>query len=176
MKIKVKEITKGCAFEATKKGDWIDLRAAEDLTTGYPQVSSRKRITVDGVTTSYRDLKIENYLIPLGIAMELPKGYEAIMAPRSSSFKTWGITEANSFGVIDNSYCGDNDEWKLPILAFKPSTINKGDRVCQFRIQLSQKATIWQKIKWLFTNKIEFVWVDSLGNDDRSGFGSTGKQ
>lgn len=73
------------------------------------------------------------------------------------------------------SYCGNNDEWKMPVIAFKKTEINTGDRVCQFRIQLSQKATIWQKLKWLLTSGIKFVEVENLDSKDRGGFGSTGK-
>ena len=106
--------------------------------------------------------------------MKLPEGYEAIIAPRSSSFKNYGIVQANSIGIIDNSYSGNSDEWMLPVISFKNITINKGDRVCQFRIQLSQKATIWQKIKWLLSSGIELEEVDDLNSNNRSGFGSTG--
>ena len=81
---------------------------------------------------------------------------------------------ANSEGVIDNSYCGDEDEWRFPAIAFRDTTINKGERICQFRIQLSQKATIWQKLRWLFSNKIELVSVDKLESINRGGFGTTG--
>ena len=106
--------------------------------------------------------------------MEIPEGYEAIILPRSSTFSKYGIIMTNSAGVIDSSYCGDTDEWRFPAVAFRHSSINVGDRICQFRIQLSQKATVWQKIKWLFSSKIEFVEVEHLGNADRGGFGTTG--
>lgn len=72
------------------------------------------------------------------------------------------------------SYCGNNDEWKMPVLAFADTTIFEGDRICQFRIQPSQKASFLTKLKWLFTNKIEFEFVDSLGGEDRGGIGSSG--
>ena len=83
--------------------------------------------------------------------------------------------QTNSIGVIDNTYCGNGDEWMVNMIAFDSSEIHKGDRICQFRIQLSQNATIWQKIKWFFTNKIELVEVDTLSEINRGGFGSTGK-
>jgi dUTP pyrophosphatase len=73
------------------------------------------------------------------------------------------------------SYCGNNDIWGLPVIALRDTTIDEGDRICQFRIMPSQKASVWTKIKWLFTRKIEFVEVESLDNNDRGGFGSTGK-
>lgn len=114
-------------------------------------------------------------MVPLGVAMELPKGFEAIIIPRSSMFKTFGIMETNSVGLIDNSYCGNSDEWKLPAIAFREGCILPGDRVCQFKIQLSQKATIWQKLKWLVSSGIELVFVDTLNNVNRGGFGSTGR-
>ena len=107
--------------------------------------------------------------------MQLPKGFEAVVLPRSGTPKL-GIMCANSEGVIDNSYCGNDDEWRFPAIAFQSTTINKGDRICQFRVQLSQKATIWQKLRWLFSNKIELVSVDKLDGNNRGGFGSTGVQ
>lgn len=120
-------------------GDWIDLYAAEDW------------IAHKG------DFK----LISLGISVQLPAGYEAHIATRSSTFKTWGILMANSHGIIDESYCGDNDIWKFPALAMRDTVINRGDKICQFR--LVEKMP-----------KVEFVEVQELGNPDRGGIGSTG--
>ncbi len=123
------------------KSDWIDLRASEKL-----------------------EIKAGEFkLIPLGIAMELPVGYEAHVVPRSSTFKNFGIIQTNSMGIIDETYCGDNDQWFFPALAMRDTTININDRICQFRIVEHQP-------------KIEFAEVDSLGNQDRGGHGSTGKQ
>jgi len=156
MKIKVKELVKGSLPEIIKEGDWIDLRAAEDVEFKGTEVQSRK-------------IKY----IPLGIAMQLPKGFEAHVLPRSSTPKKFNIMCINSEGIIDWLYQGNNDEWKFPAKALKATTIHKGDRICQFRIQLSQKATIWQKLKWLFSNGVKIVKVDNLGNN-RGGFGSTG--
>jgi dUTP pyrophosphatase len=110
-------------------------------------------------------------VIPLGVCMQLPKGYEAIVAARSSTAKKYGIIMANGIGIIDNSYCGDEDEWCFPAIGMKDATIEAGSRICQFRIQLSQKATIWQKIKWLFTSKITFKVVEHLNNKNRMGLG-----
>jgi dUTP pyrophosphatase len=93
---------------------------------------------------------------------------------RSSTPKKFGVITANSEGVIDNTYCGNNDEWKYPALAIKDTTINEGDRICQFRIQLSQKATVWQKLKWLLSSGVKIVEVESLSGANRNGFGSTG--
>lgn len=139
-KIKVKYHTDILPLEINDKGDWIDLRAAEDmkLWAGH------------------------DYYIPLGISVELPEGYEAHIAPRSSAFKRWGIIQANSVGVIDNSYCGDNDIWMMPVYATRFTKIHKNDRICQFRIVEKQPH-------------LEFEVVDHLGNEDRGGFGSTGR-
>ena len=123
------------------KSDWIDLRAAQDV-----------------------QLKAGEFrLIPLGVSIALPEGYEARTAPRSSTFRRWGILQANSVGVIDNSYCGTNDEWKLPVYATRDTVIEKGDRICQFRIEKHQPI-------------IGFEEVDHLNGEDRGGIGSTGKR
>ena len=123
------------------KSDWIDLRSAEDV-----------------------ELKAGNFkLISLGVSMELPKGYEAHIVPRSSTFKTWGILQTNSMGIIDESYCGDNDIWKMPVYATRDTVIHKNDRICQFRIMEHQPT-------------IEFDEVEHLEGEERGGFGSSGKQ
>jgi dUTP pyrophosphatase len=171
MKIKAREITTGCKFEVIKKGDWIDLHAAEDIELSSPQAGVQYE--KDG--KKFRDVVFEDKLIPLGVAVALAPGYEAVVVPRSSSFRNFNIIQPNSPGVIDYTYRGTYDEWSLPVVALGPVHIKRGDRICQFRIQLSQKATIWQKIKWLFTSKIKFVWVDSLEDTSRGGFGTTGK-
>lgn len=175
MDIKIKRINKGLSFPTIiHKGEWIDLRASEDVVMKAPQAQTLKKTIVDGETISYRDVEFDTQLIPLGIAMQLPKGYEAVILPRSGTFKNFGIMLTNSAGIIDSSYCGDEDEWKFGAIALKHCEIQEGDRICQFRIQLSQKATMWQKIKWLFSSKINLVEVEHLGNDNRSGFSSTG--
>lgn len=120
--------------------DWIDLRAAKDVTLK----------------------KGEFALIPLGVAMELPKGYEAHVVPRSSTFKNYGVIQTNHMGVIDESYCGDNDQWHMPVLAIRDTEIHTNDRICQFRIMKHQPT-------------ITFVEKDHLSSKDRGGFGSTGK-
>lgn len=126
-------------LEKTAKGDWIDLRAAEDV-----------------------ELKAgEAKCISLGISMQLPEGYEAHIVPRSSTFKHWGIIQTNHMGVIDNSYCGDNDVWMFPALATRDVLIEKNSRICQFRIQKKM-------------DDITFNTVEQLGNPDRNGFGSSG--
>ena len=122
------------------KSDWIDLRAAESV-----------------------DMKAGEFrLIPLGVAMELPKGYEAHVAPRSSTFKNFGIIQTNHMGVIDSSYCGDNDQWYMPVYALRDTHIEVNDRICQFRIVENQP-------------KLAFEEVAVLENENRGGIGSTGK-
>ena len=108
--------------------------------------------------------------------MQLPKGYEAIVACRSSTPKSFGIMSANAFGIIDSSYNGNDDEWKFLYYGIRNCIIPANARICQFRIQLSQKATVWQKLKWLFSNKIKLVEVDKLNTINRGGIGSTGKK
>ena len=123
------------------KSDWIDLRAAED------------------VVLQKGELK----LIPLGVAMELPKGYEAHIVPRSSTFKNFGIIQTNHQGVVDSSYCGDNDQWYMPAYALRDTEIHVNDRICQFRIMKNQPAIVFDEVEY-------------LDHEDRGGIGSTGKQ
>lgn len=161
LKIKVKKLDNNLILpKIIDKGDWIDLTSSKKIKFNAPKVVDNT------VTFDYK-------LIPLGIAMELPKGFEAIVAPRSSTFKSYGIIESNSIGIIDNSYCGDNDQWHFPAIAYRNVTVREGDRVCQFKIQLSQKATFMQKLKWLFSSSIELIEVEHLNNKERGGFGST---
>ena len=175
LKIKVKRINKNIPLpEMIDKGDWIDLRAAETVTLNAPHANILKRHKVKGVEERHRDVEFDSKLIGLGVAMQLPKGFEAVTLSRSSTYKNFGVILGNSEGVIDQPYCGDNDEWKYNAIAFRDTTINEGDRICQFRIQLSQKATVWQKIKWLLSSGVKIVEVDELGNPDREGIGITG--
>ncbi len=123
------------------KSDWIDLRAA-------------KRV----------EMKAGDFcLIPLGVAMELPKGYEAHVVPRSSTFKNFGIIQTNHMGVIDETYCGNNDQWFFPAYALRDTVIEVNDRICQFRIMKHQPS-------------IYFEEMEELKAEDRGGHGSTGKQ
>lgn len=101
-------------------------------------------------------------MIPLGVAMELPHGYEALVAPRSSTFRKYGVILANSLGVIDESYKGDNDEWHFLAYAVRDTVIHKNERICQFRIIKHQPLILLKE-------------VDHLGNEDRGGIGSTGR-
>lgn len=125
-------------IKTNPNGDWIDLRAAKDV-----------------------ELKAGDFaLIPLGVAMKLPEDYEAHVVPRSSTFKNWGIIQTNGIGIIDNSYCGATDEWKMPVYATRDTVIHKNDRVCQFRIMKNQDL-------------VDFVECN-LPDKSRGGFGSTG--
>lgn len=121
------------------KSDWIDLRSAEDVVLK----------------------KGEFKLISLGVSMKLPKGYEAHIVPRSSTFKNFGIIQTNSIGIVDNTYCGDKDIWKYPVLAMRDTEIHKNDRICQFRIVENQPMIIFNE-------------VIKLDDTNRGGFGSTG--
>ncbi len=123
------------------KSDWIDLRSAENVTMK----------------------KGEFHMISLGISMQLPEGYEAIIVPRSSTYKNFGLIQVNHIGVIDESYCGDNDLWMMPALAVRDTQIHINDRICQFRIQKHQPPVIFEE-------------TEHLDNPDRGGFGSTGKR
>lgn len=140
LKIKIKYFNP----ESTKlskivKGDWIDLRAAETI-----------------------DLKEGEFkLIPLGVAMELPEGFEAHVAPRGSTFKNYGVLESNSVGVVDESYKGDNDQWFMPVLATRDTKIEFDDRICQFRIMEKMPEVVFEE-------------VEVLTNEDRGSHGSTG--
>lgn len=143
MNIKIKYFTDIEPVEyigGESKSNWIDLRCAEDV-----------------------DLKAGEFkLIPLGVGMILPEGYEANIVPRSSTFKNYGIIQTNHYGVIDNSYSGDNDQWRFPAYATRDVHISKNDRICQFRINKIQPT-------------IEFETVKHLNDTNRGGFGSSGK-
>lgn len=156
-----------------KEGDWIDLKTSEEITLREPYAATLHKYRKGENQERLRSVAFDSVLIPLGVCIEVPKGFESIVVPRSSTFKKYGIIMNNSVGIIDGSYCSDKDEWKFPALATRKVTIPKGTRIAQFKIQLSQKATVWQKIKWLFSDKIELVKVNSLDNPERGGFGST---
>lgn len=152
-----------------RKGDWIDLYTAKEMILNAPQAG-----TLKGHDVKHRDVVSEVTYIPLGVAMQLPAGFEAIIAPRSSAPKKIGIMSANSISIVDNSYKGDDDQWMFPAITLRKTSIGINTRICQFRIQLSQKATLWQKLKWLLSSGIKLVEVDSLDSDNRDGLGSTG--
>lgn len=123
------------------KSDWTDLRASEEVTLKQGEFA----------------------LVPLGVAMELPKGYEAHIVPRSSTYKNFGVIQANHCGVVDGSYCGDNDMWRMPVIAMRDTQIHVNDRICQFRIMKNQPEILFEE-------------VEHLEGKDRGGFGTTGKQ
>lgn len=176
MEIKVLEKAEGCLPKIIKKGDWIDLMLAEDVVMKAPCIKKLRKYRKDDTTERIREVTFDFKIASLGVCMEMPKGYEAMVLPRSSTFKRYGVTLANSEGVIDGLFCGNDDVWGMPLIAYRNTTIPKGTRVAQFRIQLSQKATIWQKIKWLFSSSIKIKKVNSLDNEARGGFGEgTGK-
>lgn len=153
VKIRIKYFEGATKLKKIDVGNWIDLYANKDM------------FILEGTRA----------MIPLGVAMELPEGYEAHLAPRSSTFKTWGIIQTNSVGVVDHSFMGDNDQWHMPVyclmskcgmrdsdgMIVRGTWIHKGDKIAQFRIMEIQP-------------EIEFEEVEVLGNDDRGGFGSTG--
>lgn len=172
MKIKVKLFGESQLPKIIAKGDWIDLRSnAEDFEVHAPQAGVQY---IDKNGNRRRDVTFESGWIPLGIAMALPKGFEAHVASRGSTYDTFGLKQKNPPGIIDWTFRGNNDQWKFGYVAYANKKIQKGERICQFRIQLSQKATPWQKIKWLFVKRIEFVEVNDLELESRGGFGSTG--
>lgn len=131
----------GCKLpQAFENGDWIDLASSVEVAMN----------------------KGEFRIIPLGVSMKLPDGYEAHVVPRSSTFKTWGLLQTNSMGVIDNSYCGDDDVWCFPAYATRDTVIHAGDRICQFRVVPKMDS-------------IKFIEVEHLGGENRGGFGTSGR-
>ena len=153
MKIKIKYFEEATKLKKITKGNWIDVYSNKDI---FVEVGNRA-------------------MVPLGFALELPSGWEGHLAPRSSTFKTWGVIQTNSVGVVDDTYIGDNDQWHMPIYCLQGkgskileegkeilgTWIKKGDKIGQFRIMEVMP-------------EIEFEEVESFGNADRGGFGSTG--
>ena len=121
------------------KSDWIDLRCAEETVLKQGELK----------------------LIPLGVAMKPPEGYEAYVVSRSSTFKNYGLLQANSFGIVDETYCGDDDQWFWPAYATRDTVVHVNDRICQFRIIEHQPT-------------VEFTIMDHLSDENRGGFGTTG--
>lgn len=172
LNIKIKLFPGAKMPEVIKKGDWIDLSCNQHVELKSPRFEVT---TTPKKGLKISELKFDTEIINLGVAMKLPKGFEAVALPRSSIYKNYGIILQNSQGVIDHTYCGNGDEWKFPVIALRDTEINPGDRICQFRIQLSQKASIYAKIKWLFSSGIKLTQVEDLGDNNRGGIGSTGK-
>lgn len=187
MEIKIKYFNNDAEeIKKIEKGDWIDLRCegAKRVDIINSQVSTYKGLPLlnrhskkydmsvnEGYIVdeegNYKEIKYIEYnagdflMLDLGVAMELPKGYEAHLVPRGSTFKNFSIIETNSMGVVDESYKGDNDRWFMPVYAMQDGFIIMGERVCQFRVE--------EKME-----KIDFIKVDKLENEDRGGHGSTG--
>ena len=170
MKIKVKLFEGGKMPQVNDNGDLFDVFSREEVSLLAPQAGALKQVN----NKKLRDVEFSNALIPLAFAMEIPKGFKANLYPRSSTYKKWGIIFGNHVGQVDSSYRGNNDEWLVSAIALKATEIHAGDKIAQFEIVPSSKATIWQKMKWLFSNKIEFIQVESLMNADRGGFGTSG--
>lgn len=143
MDIKVKYLVPDLDSIEQKEGcDWIDLRCAETITIN----------------------KGDYAMVRLGVAMKLPKGYEAYLVPRSSTYRKYGVIQTNGVGIIDESYCGDDDEWLMPVYALRNTQIRKGERICQFRI-MKKMPTL---------SIIALTPDETLGSPNRGGFGSTG--
>jgi dUTP pyrophosphatase len=156
MKIYIKYHNQNCKLETF--GNWIDLKSAENVV-----------------------LKpFEFKLISLGVSMKLPKYFQVNIVPRSSTFIKKHLIQHNHYVVIDGpdktniGYSGNNDIWKFGAIAFKDSTINEGERLCQFEIRPTMKAPWYVKLKWIFDNNYKFIEVDDLGNNNRGGFGTSG--
>lgn len=167
MKIKIKYFSKDYPrIKKIEKGDWIDLRVNRVIQHIHNEPETRRWKT--SVYSSCRDWDSWHYKkgdvikFGLGVAMQLPEGYEAEIRPRSSTFKKYGLIQTNSVGTIDNSYKGDNDEWMAEFVALRDGYINRFDRICQFRI-------------WKNQPQFEFEEVDRLGNENRGRYGSTGR-
>lgn len=142
MEIKIKYLEDIDSIVQKEGCDWIDLRCAETVNINAGEYA----------------------MIRLGVAMKLPKGYEAHLVPRSSTYRRWGIIQTNGVGIIDESYCGDSDEWMMPVYATRNTQIKKNERVCQFRITKKMPAL----------DIISLARDETLGNKNRGGFGSTG--
>lgn len=139
--IKIKYLADIDELKQIDVGDMIDVRAAKDIKLKYMQ----------------------NTKIPLGFSCQLPAGYMAFLMPRSSTFDKYGIIQTNSIGGIDESYCGDDDEWAMPVISLRNDVcIPKNERIGQFMIVPKM-------------GKVNLEPVDTLGNKNRGGFGSTGR-
>lgn len=166
LKIKVVNLSKNeTPIVINKQGDWFDIKSAD-------KVDIKRDINQQ-----------QSIMISLGVVMELPKGFEAHVLPRSSTYKNFGITLTNSMGIIDESYCGydkehpeKSDIWRFNAEIKKDCNIEIGDRIAQFRIVPKMCSSFWTKLKWLFNKKVEIVYVDELNNKIRGGFGATGKK
>lgn len=121
-------------------GAWIDLSASEDIDLHKGEVK----------------------IIPLGVSMKLPEGCEGILAPRSSTCLKHGILMANSIGIIENEYCGNDDVWGFAAYAIRDTHIEKGTRIAQFRVLRSM-------------SDVQIIQIDDMNCASRGGYGSTGE-
>ena len=198
LKVYVQLLTPGCQVYVNPKGDWIDVRAAKDVFLKYPQAGVQHMENGDNV----RNVTFSNELVPLGIRVLLPKGCEADLKPRSGTYEKFRVILANHVGTIDWPYNGPQDEWKMNLISFGKCIIRGpkeatpedwdfyyshpdkitiidgvvcGDRIGQFRVNLSQKASFRDKLRWLFSSGIEIVYVDNIDTvENRNGFSSSG--
>jgi len=156
MKLLVKYHNENCRIES--HGAWFDLKSAENV----------------------KLKKLEFKLIKLGVSIKLPKYFQANIVPRSGTYKKYNIIQANHYGVVDgpdkisDGYSGNNDIWMFPAIALENSSINEGERICQFEIRPIMNAPWYVKLKWVLNNKIKIIEVQNLISDNRGGFGSTG--
>lgn len=193
IKVYVQLLNPGCHIYENPKGDMFDLRAGESVDLGCPQTGERYKVDSD----YFRDTHFENKLIPLGVRIKLPAGCRANVLPRSGTYKKYHVILANSEGVIDNCFNGPRDQWLANYIALDKTHIEgprpayekdyldknltiidgyvQGERIAQFEVVLSQKATFWQKVKWFFSNGVELVYVDNIDTiESRGGFNSSG--
>lgn len=193
LKIYVQLLNPGCHIYENPKGDMFDLRAATTVDMKCPQTGERYKVG----TEYFRDTHFENTIVPLGVRILMPNGFRGTVPVRSGTYNKFKAFLANGFGVIDHPYNGPEDEWKANLIALDTCHIDgpreateedylnedltiingivQGDRIAQFEITLSQKATFGQKLKWLFSSGVEIVYVDNIDTlVNRGGFNSSG--
>lgn len=166
IKVYVQLLNPNCCPLATEKGDLIDLRAAATMDLEGPYVV---------LGAGIGKVAFNNYMVPLGVRILVPEGFKCDLVARSGTYKNYGVVLANCEGKIDQTYNGPTDQWMANYIAFKSTTIKEGDRIAQFEVTLSPKATWRQKLKWLFHSGIELVVVDNIDTTiNRDGFSSSG--
>lgn len=170
-KIFKESYVKDIMLAAGNKGEWFDLCASEDVYFGAPRAYTTREDLDKGIQGLR--VTLPTVVVSLGIAMNLPPEFEAIIAPRSSLYNKTGLILTNSIGIIDSTYRGNDDVWKAIFIATRDGCIKKGQRICQFRIQPSQKASAETKRLWSECSGVELITVDKLDGENRGGFGST---
>lgn len=141
--------------KVSSKSEWVDLFTSQECVLNAPQAG-----TLRGHDVKHRDVVSEVTYIPLGVSLRLPEGFEAVVALRNPVAKSIGVMPANGIVVFDGNHPANNEQWTYPVVSLRKTSIAKNTRLCQFRIQPSQKATVWQKLRWLLTSGIEFVEID----------------